>query len=159
MAEAKTINITNVEQIHAVGAKGPYIKFSIHTDENETFTLFGNPGDTGPRVKGKTVTLTSGDTAKIIFERQGKLTKTLELEVVGKTALNLSPRATTTTLSPTIAVPTTKPPFLAPTNKDISMEVSGLLQAIVHNGQHNGQEEAELIRLLSIKRKVAKSLE
>ena len=46
-----------------------------------------------------------------------------------------------------------------PTAKDISMEVSGILQAVVSSGKHIGSEETELRRLLSIKRKVAVELE
>lgn len=151
------------------GKKGPYTSLFITGDKGQKYSGFLNDGDVLPEV---------GDVINLAVEENGKYLNIKKMEILmsGKDSHGdiasvpgtQEAHKTQVMSSPTSGPTKTELPQM--TNKDVSMEVSGLLQALVNTGRYNqptpegkiyiAQEllKTHLDLLLQIKRQKASEL-
>ncbi len=154
------------------GKKGTFFVHNLISEKGIKFGVFRNSNEQIESV---------GDTVHIAYESTTKQVgdRTFTNNTAKKVELQNSevPFNTVTTSEPTALKTTTTNPKLKTKgvgtatliglpNKDISMEVSGLLQALINSGSYDLQStegrntlEAELRLALNLKRKIASELE
>ncbi len=198
MAEAKRITIKSREVSgphQKKDGKGSYKLHKITTTDGEEFSLFGTTNSDNPTVNRKEVVgLDANAVVQMISEKNGKFLKVLDLAVVGGAPSGGSTQTTESFQeeSKVLKSKKTTPPwesktgttsntpstlYAVSTSKDVSMELSGLIQALIGTGHYhtsrqvqldNGQSatntyinekllEAHVERILTIKDKLAQT--
>jgi hypothetical protein len=153
-----TVRLENVTLDGPKMSKANKEYYFLHLEANgQKYTMIQNDSDIKESV---------GDLVNIAYETKvnGKFTNNQAKKVeilpdqgqgnggTSNEAFDNSLKVSTTTYTKATILP----------NKDISMEVSGLLQALINSGEYSARDnnlEADLRLLLNIKRKIAAELE
>lgn len=172
MAEARPITIKSREVTgphKSKDGKNSYMKHIITTTEGETINLigFGDTGQEAPTVNKKVIHgLNAGAKAQIIGERNGKFFNTLDIAVIESAPTSSAEKMpwedssereyniTESTPKFTTGAPTLPrnhvqsmtlpmPATSSPMNKDISIELSGLIQALIGTGHYHTVKQGE----------------
>lgn len=147
MATAKRVVVTSKDVTDKTGDKGSYKLYKYGTAEGLEFALFGNANSTSPRVNKKEININVGDAVQVIFEQQGKNTRVLEAAVVEAAQQDSPPPFVSDTYKSTvkttanITVDAVKPgevrTYKLDMTKDVSMELSGIIQALLGTGHYH----------------------
>jgi len=166
MSEAKLVTISSVEVTgpHTKkDGKGKYMRHNVTTTEGENFSLFGSTTSENPVVGGEEISgLVSGSQAYIIFERNGKFVNVQKLSisetsnsssnsssssekpVVMKNVKNGTKTSVSSIATSSVSSSSGNSMTSSPTLKDVSMELSGLLQAFISTGHYQELREVTL---------------
>jgi hypothetical protein len=144
MAKELTLTVDTAEVQDLVSKQGkPFKKLVVQADGN-TYSKFFNKKDIIPN---------AGDTVKLTIEEVNTGTatflnivdiKALKGPAAKKADLDAPPFKTTTEVK--ASAPVAKPTlttFATTTSKDISMELSGLLQALIGTGQYHETKQTD----------------
>jgi hypothetical protein len=151
--------------IEKIEVQGPFEGKNGKPDfDRLTFTVGGKKYTKLTNV-GVGTELNEGDNVHVFFNstQNGKFTNNniIKIELSDKQASSTGSSTATkkSTASTASASRTTTTASSQTTTKDISMEVSGLLQALIHSGGVRDTLEDELRQVLQLKRRVAQELE
>jgi hypothetical protein len=148
MALDTTIQVKEVQTETKTSKKGTSYESLRITDTNDNIYMgFVNEDTEIPEV---------GQSVKVFYNENGKYKNIVSLGVAKKAVTTKTTKSAPWATKETTQTTTQ---LITPSSKDISMEVSGLLQAIITHHGLDGDTSTRLRTALKLKREVASELE